>query len=80
MRTWPMLSWEAFFSRKSLPRSTDVVAVFRDCGLWKGLELVSEAVGVVEDMDQLRRLLERGGMTSGRSSVLSSDVRLFLCW
>jgi hypothetical protein len=67
------VSWEGW---KSLPRSTEVVAVVRETGRWKGLELVSEAaVGVVEDMDQLRALSERAGCATG--SGWSAVLR---CW
>jgi hypothetical protein len=63
------------FFVKGGPRSTDVWAVCRLAGRWKGLELllVSEVVGVVLDMDQLRRLEERiaPDPDGGRSSVWS---------
>jgi len=37
-------------------RSIDVLAVWRDCGRWNGLELVSEVVGVADEVDHPRRL------------------------
>lgn len=49
-------------------RSTDVLAVCRDWGRWKGLELVSEVVGVVDDVDQPRTLRVRTGC-SGLSGI-----------
>lgn len=46
------------------------------------MELVSEVVRVVDDIDQFRRLLERGGRrTSVKSSTLSLlrlEVKLFV--
>jgi hypothetical protein len=82
--TPPTLSkdaWLAFLSENIFPKSTEVVAVWGDCGLGKGLELVSDVVGVVEDIDQFRRLLVRIGTTSHSSSVLTSlglNVKLFV--
>lgn len=72
-----------FLIENVFPRSTEVVAVCRDCGLWKGLELVSDVVGVAEEIDQLRRLLVRRGTTSESSSVFNLrklEVRLFVRW
>lgn len=54
---------EDFLSEEeALLRSTEVLVVWRDCGRWKGLELlVSDMVAVAEEADQARRLRVLGG-------------------
>lgn len=47
---------DALRDAEALLRSTEVLAVCRDWGRWKGLELVSDMVAVAEDADQARRL------------------------
>ncbi len=62
-----------------LLRSTDVLAVWRDCELAKGLELVLDMVGVAEVMDQFRRELVRIGtssISSKRVLLEAGDFRL----
>lgn len=90
---WCSLAREAWLGTLvSDDRSTEVFAVWApECGRGKGLELVSEAVGVAEETDQprvlraRRGLLERGvergmastgaGSASGTSSWASWIVK-----
>lgn len=62
---WCSLAREAWLGTLvSDDRSTEVFAVWApECGRGKGLELVSEAVGVAEETDQPRVLRARRGLS-----------------
>src|SRR3569833_242903 len=63
-----------------LVRSTDVLAVWRECGRGNGLELELDMVGVADVMDQCRSELVRMGTSSSSSGLVrdSVDMRLLV--
>lgn len=42
--------------RDGAERSTELLAVWRDCGRWKRLELASDTVAVADEAERARRL------------------------